>query len=168
MIDKSTWGEGPWQDEPDELSWTDEATGLDCLILRHKLFGQLCGYVRVNPGHPLHGFMGDEMPVEVQETAHGGITWTGVAPNGTTSWWIGFDCAHAFDYMPGHEARMRELRAQNPEWEASHAELSERLEAMGPSLWEPVYKDIGYVRACVTELAGALRVLQNDESPGHR
>jgi hypothetical protein len=30
-IDKSQWGPGPWQDEPDKKQWQDEATGLPCL-----------------------------------------------------------------------------------------------------------------------------------------
>lgn len=55
-IDKSTWGPGPWQDEPDKIQYVDEATGLPCLIVRNgKEIGALCGYVGVLPGHPLHG-----------------------------------------------------------------------------------------------------------------
>ena len=26
-VDKSAWGDGPWQDEPDKEQWPDEATG---------------------------------------------------------------------------------------------------------------------------------------------
>lgn len=26
--DKSTWGDGPWQQEPDKKQWQDAATGL--------------------------------------------------------------------------------------------------------------------------------------------
>ena len=53
-IDKSAWSPGPWKDEPDRIEWRDEATGLPCLIVRNN-GGALCGYVAVNPGHPLHG-----------------------------------------------------------------------------------------------------------------
>src|SRR5579884_1161092 len=53
-IDKSTWGPGPWQDEPDKEQWTDEATGYACLIKRNPV-GALCGYVGVPEGHPWHG-----------------------------------------------------------------------------------------------------------------
>jgi hypothetical protein len=52
--DKSKWGLGDWQDEPDKMQWQDEATGLPCLIVRGP-HGGLCGYVGVAPGHPLHG-----------------------------------------------------------------------------------------------------------------
>lgn len=46
---------GPWDDEPDELDWTDERTGYDCRIMRHPSSGHLCGYVRVPETHALHG-----------------------------------------------------------------------------------------------------------------
>lgn len=47
-------GDGPWNDEPDKAQWIDEATGLDCLIVRGPS-GALCGYVGVPPEHPWHG-----------------------------------------------------------------------------------------------------------------
>lgn len=53
-LDKSSWGDGPWQNEPDKVQWLDEATGLDCLIVRNN-GGALCGYVGVPESHPWHG-----------------------------------------------------------------------------------------------------------------
>lgn len=53
-IDKSAWGPGPWQDEPDKAQWADEATGLPCLIVRNRA-GALCGYVGVPKAHPWFG-----------------------------------------------------------------------------------------------------------------
>lgn len=53
-VDKSSWGDGPWQSEPDKKQWRDEATGLPCLIVRNQ-FGALCGYAGVPKGHRLHG-----------------------------------------------------------------------------------------------------------------
>ena len=49
-MDKSVWGPGPWQNEPDKRQWQDEATGLPCLIVRNSM-GALCGYVGVSEGH---------------------------------------------------------------------------------------------------------------------
>lgn len=61
--DKSTWGAGPWQSEPDKRQWTDAATGLPCLIVRGPS-GALCGYVGVPKSHPLHGKgYGDTAPL---------------------------------------------------------------------------------------------------------
>lgn len=54
-LPKSEWGPGPWQDEPDRLDWTDEATGLPCRIIRAPVTGALCGYVGVRDGHPWYG-----------------------------------------------------------------------------------------------------------------
>lgn len=53
-VDKSTWGPGEWQSEPDKMQWPDPETGLPCLIVRGP-FGALCGYVGVPSTHPWHG-----------------------------------------------------------------------------------------------------------------
>jgi hypothetical protein len=44
----------PWETEPAELDFTDDATGLACRIIRHPSMLHLCGYVRLPEGHPLH------------------------------------------------------------------------------------------------------------------
>lgn len=59
-IPKSSWGIGPWQDEPDHIEWTDERTGLPCRIIRNMMFGHLCGYVGVPPTHPYFGWGYDD------------------------------------------------------------------------------------------------------------
>lgn len=51
---KSEWGPGPWQQEPDIKRWHDIKTWLPCIIRRGPV-GALCGYVGVPPGHALHG-----------------------------------------------------------------------------------------------------------------
>ena len=59
-MDKSTWGAGPWQDEPDKLQWPDPATGAPCMMIRGQATGAWCGYVGVFPSHPWHGLdLGD-------------------------------------------------------------------------------------------------------------
>ena len=52
--DKTTWGPGPWQQEPDKAQWKDEATGLPCLIVRNHS-GAWCGYVGLSEGHSFYG-----------------------------------------------------------------------------------------------------------------
>lgn len=133
MIDKSGWGDGPWQSEPDELRYTHDEAGYAVAIIRTK-GGHLCGYVCVPSDHPAHGkgyyhstFDCDEdgnethktlSPVEEDInaiTVHGGLTfavrgehaWVGEAENG--GWWFGFDCAHSGDVSPGYIKRWREL-----------------------------------------------------------
>lgn len=58
IYDKSDWGDGPWQGEPDRVEW--RLLGFKCLILRGPM-GTLCGYVGVPPGHPCYGLNMDEV-----------------------------------------------------------------------------------------------------------
>jgi hypothetical protein len=52
-FDKSAWGPGPWQNEPDKMQYRDKGTGYPCLIVRNNS-GALCGYVGVPKGHPAY------------------------------------------------------------------------------------------------------------------
>lgn len=113
---KVRWKPGPWHDEPDKVQWIDEATGLDCMALRHHAHGSWCGYVGVPPGHPLHGADAWEPPA-CNLDAHGGLTFSGGCEEGgdialtichvpepgrpADVWWLGFDCSHAWDLVPG-------------------------------------------------------------------
>src|SRR5690606_18441494 len=79
----STWGDGPWQDEPDKKQWQDEATGLPCLAVRDP-GGHWCGYVGVAPDHPWHGKDYDSCGML---EAHGGITFaSGCADQSEGRW----------------------------------------------------------------------------------
>lgn len=68
-LPKSEWGPGPWQDEPDRLDWTDEATGLPCRIIRAEVTGALCGYVGVRDGHPWYGLPYNELVIQPRDFA---------------------------------------------------------------------------------------------------
>ena len=82
-VDKSTWGEGPWSDEPDKMQFVDRDTGLPCLIVRNRV-GSLCGYVGVPEGHPLfqHGY-DENGGIEV----HGGLTFAGFCHDDSREQW---------------------------------------------------------------------------------
>jgi hypothetical protein len=151
-FDKSSWGPGPWQGEPDKLSWTDPGSGLPCLIVRNRL-GALCGYVGVAPEHPWHGIpynhrLGDDEPQEII-SVHGGLTFSdGCDDDGDEAtaichiaepgqpdhvWWFGFDCSHGFDFVPG---------------------LLAREAAMGmPPDDRGTYRDVEYVKTQIESLA---------------
>lgn len=136
-------GKGPWENEPDKAQWIDPNTDLDCLIVRARVTGALCGYVGTPPGHPWHE------RVEVNAEVHGGVTFTDFCMEGAEDgpgvchipetgrpanvWWVGFDCAHAWDVSPT-------LNAQFPDLNLA--------EALGGT-----YRDFGYVRQQVTILA---------------
>lgn len=138
---------GPWQDEPDKLVWIDADTDLDCMIVRGRA-GALCGYVGVPPEHPSHGnnYWHDEGGPSVD--VHGGLTYADlcsdivchVPEHGRPGdvWWFGFDCAHAYDFIP--------------------ALTKYRLPTELP---DDVYKDIAYVKAEVTSLAKQLAAIHN-------
>lgn len=110
--DKTLWGKGKWQDEPDKIQWKDKKTGLPCLIVRGPS-GSLCGYVGVSKGHPAFEEHYDAVDVDV----HGGLTFSNhcrpsekehgichVVEKGEDDkvWWLGFDCAHCGDYSPSY------------------------------------------------------------------
>ena len=103
-----------WLDEPhtDEF----EHAGLKCLILRHDELGHLCGYVGVLKGHPCYGKDSEHMPYDdlFPVEVHGGLTFSRVGNDGDTwpkgFWWLGFDCAHAWDVVPSIEELLRPAR----------------------------------------------------------
>lgn len=97
-INKSKWRKGCWLDEPDEKKWLDK-NGYRCVILRQAL-GHLCGYVGVEKGHSAWEKDYDLVDVGV----HGGLTYSGfsaIEKDAKDLWYVGFDCAHLGDYVPG-------------------------------------------------------------------
>jgi len=118
--DKSDWGPGPWQDEPDKMQFPDPITGLPCLIVRN-FSGALCGYVGVAEGHPYYGKDYNNIEADV----HGGLTFANAcSPGGDEAkhichlpgegepdhvWWFGFDCAHSGDLSPKMHQRYGSL-----------------------------------------------------------
>lgn len=145
-VDKSTWERGAWDDEPDKMQWTDEATGLPCLIVRNPI-GALCGYVGVAEGHRLFGVSYEDARKHNGEyfDVHGSLTFSDkcredgeichIPGEGEPdlAWWLGFDCAHLGDYMPAL---------------SRYADDMQRHES---------YKDIAYVKAEVHNLAEQLK-----------
>lgn len=91
-----------------EKQWTTVA-GLDGYIMKMDL-GFLCGYVALPENHRLY-----EVDYEDLDTidVHGGITYSGYSQlenqkftESSTqvddnTWWIGFDCSHGYDLVPG-------------------------------------------------------------------
>lgn len=169
--DKSEWGDGPWQDEPDKVQWKDAETGLPCLANRGPA-GAWCGYVGVSEGHPAfekhYDAVYDLFPGWDEEghlEVHGGLTYSNHCAEGPEEssichvpepgepdhvWWLGFDCAHSGDVMPSVEAsnRKRYEETRDPIW----------LPLRAP--WGESYKTLDYVRQETTRLAAQLASLQ--------
>lgn len=109
-MDKSEWGDGPWQHEPDKQQWQDIETGLPCLIVRGPM-GALCGYVGVSKDHPWFEVDHDEYET-ISADVHGGLTFSShcaedgkichIVEEGEDDnvWWLGFDCSHLYDLAP--------------------------------------------------------------------
>lgn len=149
-VDRSGWGPGPWDCEPDRLEWRDEATGLPCLIVRNPM-GALCGYVAVGPGHPMHG-ADDSSDAGIALEVHGGITFASrcsahggpichVPKPGEPDdvWWLGFDCAHGGDLTP---------RLASPRYAMSSSHRA--------IFGDESYRDVAYVRDQCANLAAQL------------
>ena len=116
---KSFWADGPWRGELDKAVWTDPATGLDCMHRRCADGGYLCGYVAVDPGHPLFGFEHDAIPSSLGVTAHTGLVESGLCDYGREDevmchipaegrphdvWWFGFKCDDSGDHLPAGQS----------------------------------------------------------------
>ena len=148
LINRAGWDAGPWDDEPDRIQWTDDATGLPCLILRNRS-GAWCGYVGVAIDHPwASAEYGSDIPADV----HGGVSYraacdgdpqTGICHvpepgQPDHAFWIGFDCQHCYDFAPGAAARERAYMPRHLQ-----ARLGEMVE----------YRDERYARAETRKLA---------------
>ena len=113
FIDKSTWKEGSWKQEPDRIEWIDDTTGLFCLILR-KPSGALSGYVGVPSRHPFflkphdllrlwvhRGISYSNLSRGREET---GVRFTSASGNPGSIWWFGFSCDYEDDLCPARNA----------------------------------------------------------------
>ena len=146
---------GPWNGEADKIAWTDPATGMACII-RRSVDGHLCGFVAVEPEHPLYGYEADGLPQEQALTVHGGVSYAQACehrrpiarsvwrrpptPGAPPAWWFGFECNLFSDEVPG-----RQLRLTGHE----HAPLfRDHRDGNVPI---PVYRSEAYVyRGCVS------------------
>lgn len=158
-IDKSDWGVGPWQEEPDKKQWLDEETGYPCLIVRSPRTGALCGYVGIKNGHP--EFNKEYGDVIGNYEVHGGLTFSNacreiddeskgichVSPDEDEVWWLGFDCAHFQDRSPGLDALMRKFSCHPEQFIAGLGESQ-------------IYRDWEYVVSQVESLAKQLKKIE--------
>jgi hypothetical protein len=154
------WPSGEWDDEPDKAHWKDEATGLDCLAVRNSRMGNWCGYVAVAEGHPAFekGYSEIRAPDGNYIDVHGGLTFAGFCQETESPergichvpfpgeparvWWLGFDCAHAWDHSPYDVKRSEEGGIWRIFYDSS-------------------YRTLGYVKHQCRKLAGQLAALED-------
>lgn len=160
---KAEWPEGPWKTEPDKLSWHDAEYDLACLMVRGRS-GAWCGYVGVPPGHPWHGKGYDDVNVDV----HGGLSYARPCQEDglvchvplpgkpADVHWLGFDCGHAFDIMPGMQALLTKLHRDK-------GEPPPALPITDPYGFD-AYRDVDYVRGEVRSLARQVHAAQRADA----
>jgi hypothetical protein len=145
MVDKSKWGDGPWQKEPNQSSFVETNTGYHCYCVREMHAGHWCGYVRVPRSHSWYGF--EEFTL-VPVSVHGGLTWSRnyspFKPAKEGGWYFGFDCGHGSrDYQPGRVAFFKSLGTPESEYDPT----------------PDAYRDLNYVREQCLLVAVQLKAL---------
>ncbi|SRR5213593_3458359 len=95
---------GPWQGEPNRVEFRH--AGFPCILHRGGM-GAWCGYVGVPSRHPWYGKDYDDIDAKV----HGGLTYAAkcsghichIPQEGESedTYWLGFDCGHWDDVIPG-------------------------------------------------------------------
>lgn len=80
----------------EDWSWA----GFSCRAAQHPSLGHWCGYVGLDKGH--RAFEHDYDDIDLADGVHGGLTWAGpFSDDGEGLWWLGFDCGHSGDFVPG-------------------------------------------------------------------
>lgn len=157
-VDKSTWGAGAWQSEPDRLDFI--AHGFACIALRHERYGNFCGYVGVPREHPLYGKPHAELgalemhgyEVNYAAPCGGHVCHTPAPGMPADVWWIGGDFGHVWDKCPARDALLREA------FEGAEARgLPSRIFEQTAMDRMQQYRALPYVRAQIEDLARQLR-----------
>lgn len=144
--------DGKWNDEPDILEL--EGKGYHMVVLRHREFGTLNGYVGVNIHHPAFGTDYDQKKVN-GIMVHGGLTFSALgssmheAPFKKNFWYFGFDTAHAFDLVPSMIA------------------LKQSIPTLANMAKDDTYRDLNYVSDYVNKLKDQLQDIAAS-SPDHK
>lgn len=110
------------------------AHGYPCFAQRNTELGIWCGYVGIGRDHPL--YEADSEQIDDMIDMHGGCTYAGQGlPRGgfDEHWWMGFDCGHYMDDIPG----LPEVSA----------------------VFVGTYRDIEFVRGQCTAIAAQLKAL---------
>lgn len=113
IFDKSSWGPGEWQNEPDYHEFVYK--GYHCFCKRVMFSGHWCGYVELPLDIAQKFCLLDKKMWEIDIDCHGGITYNEnfLPPDGEESEffrYIGFDCAHSEDICPKMEQDLNLFR----------------------------------------------------------
>jgi hypothetical protein len=128
-----------------------EDRGFKCRVVKIPHLGHLCGYVGLPESHKY--FNKDMDAIDIY--CHGGITYSEKEKDGL--YWIGFDCAHAGDLVPGLvDFKISDLKNDSPEMMKA-LDLIE--DTMGKLKFPEIigtYKNLDYVKRELKEIVNQL------------
>lgn len=160
-IDKDSWPDGEWKDEPDHVAWLDAVTGYRCIIRRGDATGALCGYVSVNRSHPYHGKSHNDIDdIDV----HGDLTYSELC-SATGQWILGFDCAHLGDLCPmslSSWESYRNITYVRGEVILLKKQLHEKEKINNKGETNMNTKDLKQYKEVLTELEAEMTILKED------
>lgn len=104
--------------------------------------GYLCGYVKIPSSHPYFGNQ------DIDLECHGGLTFNKC----DEEHWVGFNCAHAYDYVPTMEL----MKKTHPELKKFREMFPIPQEFENFALFNPVYRNMQY---CIEECKKIIRQL---------
>lgn len=188
MKEAEFW-DGPWMTEPDRVEF--KAYGLDCLLSRNPWLLNWCGYVGVSLDHPnvkrlvkktlkLSSYEREYLEDEEDNLdVHGGITYREecqgpichITEEKDKLFWLGFDCAHAGDLVPGMDLAMKIAPKPDADMHTIQEQL-DKLDSMikkegdSSAFFGPAYRDINYVMEQTKYLARQLAEYKTRNSMG--
>jgi hypothetical protein len=124
------WGNGEWVEEPDSAVFNYKNYQCKCVRIMalegigEYFGGHWCGYICIPKDHAWYGKERDGIDCNI----HGGITYSEEEEDG---FWIGFDCAHAYDMSPSINMIMQKRNIPG--------------EKVIISFLNPTYKNLNYV-----------------------
>lgn len=106
---KAVLDKRPWEGEPNYIRFKT-THGYWAEVKRHPTLYHLCGYLHIPKEHPVYDW--NDEKIEHVLNAYGGITYTKKTEGKLV---LGFDCAHADDFVPGVFASLLDIRMKNQE-----------------------------------------------------
>ena len=181
--DATPAGDGPWLGEADKVSWRDQASGYDCIMLRDTSRGFLSGYVGLPRDHPLWGWECEAVPSDLGIDVHGGLTYSAICQDGpspqrrivTEAQRICHSPHRLLGHIPFKHATDHRVANDDAWWlgfSCDHAyDLSPGDLRPGAGFMKAEvgasYRDDGYVARETTALAAQLLAIANDgTAPG--
>lgn len=127
----------PWESEPNYTRFKT-THGYWAEVKRHPTLYHLCGYLHIPKKHPVYDW--DSEKIERVFMAYGGITYQTKDEKRLV---IGFDCAHADDFVPGVFASLLAIRVK----------AQDRIDSLYDTMKPEDYKTVQFVKQKLESLS---------------